>query len=442
MKRYDAYKDSGIEWIGEIPEHWEMKRIRHVANVFGRIGYRGYTVSDLVHDGNGAITISPSNMKDSGMDFSECTYLSWEKYEESPEIKIFEGDILFVKTGSTYGKSVVVRQLPKEATINPQIVVLKDINCNNIFLWYSIKSPFIQLQVEETVVGGTIPTISQSKINNYTFPAPPPTEQTTIAHYLDHKTTEIDELIANKKRLLELYEEEKTAIINELVTGKKVWNGHAWTEPAEVKDSGIEWLGKIPKHWEVIKGKYLYNILSGFSPSTFESDGQKIEYFKVDDLNYLNRGFLLKGLGNKVEELESYHPFPEGTILFPKRGAAINLNKIAITEESCYFDTNLMGLEIISEKIEPVFLCFFISSRGLIDIADTSTIPQLNNKHIAPMEIVLPPIEEQQSIILHIETECSLIDTQMERTKKLIDLLKEYREALISEAVTGKLKVI
>src|SRR5690606_14995145 len=106
--------------------------------------------------------------------------LSWEKYEESPEIKIFEGDILFVKTGSTYGKSAIVRQLPKEATVNPQIVVLKDINCNNIFLWYSIKSPFIQLQVEETVVGGTIPTISQSKINNYTFPAPPPKEQTAI----------------------------------------------------------------------------------------------------------------------------------------------------------------------------------------------------------------------------------------------------------------------
>jgi type I restriction enzyme S subunit len=120
-------KDSGIEWLGEIPEHWEMKRIRHVAQIFGRIGYRGYKTTDLVLKGEGSITISPSNMKNYYMDFLDCSYLSWEKYEESPEIMIFNGDILFVKTGSTYGKSSLVDKLPEKATINPQIIVLKEI---------------------------------------------------------------------------------------------------------------------------------------------------------------------------------------------------------------------------------------------------------------------------------------------------------------------------
>src|SRR5690606_8592493 len=117
---------------------------------------------DLVQKGEGAITISPSNMKDYFMDFADCTYLSWEKYEESPEIMIRNGDILFVKTGSTYGKSSLIKNLPEKATINPQIVVLKEIQCNNELLWYIIKSEYTQFQVERTVVGGTIPTISQA----------------------------------------------------------------------------------------------------------------------------------------------------------------------------------------------------------------------------------------------------------------------------------------
>ena len=97
-------KDSGIEWIGEIPEHWKVKRLKFSCNVFGRIGFRGYKSDDLVSEGNGAITLSPSNMKDMKMDYTNRTYLSWKKYYESPEIMISKNDILMVKTGSTYGK--------------------------------------------------------------------------------------------------------------------------------------------------------------------------------------------------------------------------------------------------------------------------------------------------------------------------------------------------
>ena len=91
-------KDSGVEWIGEVPEHWEIKRIKHCAQIFGRIGFRGYTTQDLVLEGEGPITLSPSNMQ-GRMNYDSCTYLSWFKYNESPEIQIHNGDVLFVKTG-------------------------------------------------------------------------------------------------------------------------------------------------------------------------------------------------------------------------------------------------------------------------------------------------------------------------------------------------------
>ncbi len=213
-------KDSGIEWLGEIPEHWEVKRIRHVAQIFGRIGYRGYKTTDLVPKGEGAITISPSNMKAYHMEFKNCTYLSWEKYEESPEIMIQNNDILFVKTGSTYGKVSFVENLPEKATINPQIIVLKQVSCNNKYLWYVLKSSNIIYQVERTVVGGTIPTISQAKINNYEFPIPTDKEQMEIVTFIDIEINRVDKTINKTKKLIDLLTEYRTALISEVVTGK------------------------------------------------------------------------------------------------------------------------------------------------------------------------------------------------------------------------------
>lgn len=218
----DLGSDGGdLRWLGEIPAHWEVKRIRHVAQIFGRIGYRGYKTTDLVQKGEGAITISPSNMKGYYMDFSDCSYLSWEKYEESPEIMIHNGDILFVKTGSTYGKSSLVENLNEKATINPQIIVLKEIQCNNKLLWYIIKSEYTQFQVEGTVVGGTIPTISQAKINNYEFViTPDEKEQQAIVEFIDNACSLIDAKKAKTEKLIDLLTEYRTALISEVVTGK------------------------------------------------------------------------------------------------------------------------------------------------------------------------------------------------------------------------------
>jgi len=214
-------KDSGIEWIGEIPESFTKYRIKNIGEIFGRIGFRGYTTDDLVEEGNGAITLSPSNLKDMTMNYSKLSYLSWEKYEESPEIKIYDGDILMVKTGSSYGKTALVTDLPLESTINPQLVVIKNISIDSKFLLYCFQTPYFIDQVENAVVGGTIPTMSQEKINNFFVFVPKSKEQKEIAEYLDEKCAEIDTLIAKKTALLEEMESYKKSVIYEYVTGKK-----------------------------------------------------------------------------------------------------------------------------------------------------------------------------------------------------------------------------
>ena len=214
-------KDSGVQWIGEIPKHWDVCQIKQVCRIFGRIGYRGYTQDDLVDTGEGAITLSPSNMQNGKMNFNKCNYLTWKKYYESPEIMINDGDILFVKTGSTYGKTSIVENLPMEATINPQIVVLKEIKMNNYFLYYLLLTEIVQGQVSCSVGGSTIPTLSQESISNYVIPLPPLSEQRAIADWLDAKCADIDATIALKEQKQEKLKAYKKTIIFEYVTGKK-----------------------------------------------------------------------------------------------------------------------------------------------------------------------------------------------------------------------------
>lgn len=213
-------KDSVAKWIGQIPEHWEILKVKYIASLYGRIGFRGYNQSDIVPEGEGAITLSPSNMQEK-MNYNSCTYLSWHKYYESPEIMIKDGDILFVKTGSTYGKSVLVDNLPLEATINPQIVVFKDFKCNNKFLSYVLKTPYIRAQVDNTVIGSTIPTISQEKIKNYCIALPPLSEQCEICEYIEKKAIKIDSSLSIVLHQIDLLKEYKQSLITEVVTGKR-----------------------------------------------------------------------------------------------------------------------------------------------------------------------------------------------------------------------------
>ena len=213
-------KDSGIEWIGKIPEHWEVKKLKFSCKLFGRIGFRGYTADDLGDESEGAITLSPTNMDGIKLDFTKCSYLSWNKYYESPEIMVEVGDVLLVKTASV-GKCSYVDSLPKETTVNPQILVLKEHKDYSKFIAYLFQTPIGEAYINTTKGGSTIYTISQEKIGNYEFAFPSPNEQQAIADYLDKKCGEIDELIAIKQSKIDSLKEYKKSIIYEYVTGKK-----------------------------------------------------------------------------------------------------------------------------------------------------------------------------------------------------------------------------
>lgn len=174
-------------------EEWKTYKLGDVCKIYGRIGFRGYTIEDLVEDSEkGAISLSPTNIQGGVLDLSKPTYISWEKYYESPEIMIHENDIVIVKTGSSIGRTAIIRNITHPMTLNPQLVVLKDVSINKHFLGYLVKGKDFQGKLSSIVVGSAIPTLSQKNLANLTIAIPPTRVQDKISNILSSLDSKIE----------------------------------------------------------------------------------------------------------------------------------------------------------------------------------------------------------------------------------------------------------
>lgn len=440
MKKYEKYKDSGIEWIGEIPEHWEVKRLKSLARVQtgGTPKIQGAN-KDYFFEGS-INWFTPGDFNNDGV-LTDSTRKVNQSAVLDNEVEVFpEKSVYLVCIGATLGK---VGICSVAGTANQQINII--VFDNNLIIpdfgFYYIlgNNEMILNEADYT----TLPIFNQSKTKNLSIVLPPPPEQTAIATYLDRKTTEIDQLIEAKKRLIELYHEEKTAIINQAVT--KGINPNA-----KMKDSGIEWLGEIPEHWEVKRIKQLVSkVGSGVTPSggasVYQTSGipllrsQNIHFdgLKLDDVAYISEDIHNDMSNSKVNA---------GDVLINITGASIGrtfyveewLGEANVNQHVCIIRPK--------KQISSVYLYYLLRSNiGQEQIRQEQTgsgREGLTFEAIKKFVIPFVEIEEQQSIVHHIVTECSRIDTKIERTQRLIELLAEYRTALISEVVTGKVKVV
>ena len=418
-QRYDSYKPSGIDWIGDIPSHWDILPLKRISTMFGRIGYRGYTVQDLRVEGEGAITLSPSNMSNGGMNYENVSYLSWEKFHESPEIKIQEGDILFVKTGSTFGKTSYVDELPMEATINPQILRIVP-SIHKKYLAYCMGTPYSQALTDCYVVGSTIPTISQESIGKFVFCVPPLAEQEAIAAWLDEKCEDIDAAIAKVDREIELIDELKQSEISRVVT-------RGLNPDAPLCPSGIDWIGDIPKHWIICKVKHLVKFNSG--------DTITSEQF-ID-----NAEFPVYGANGYRGQFDKYN-FENQRILIGRVGALCG--NVHYTNEKIWCSEHAL----ISSKafgglsFDYKWMCLLFESMNLNQYGGGSAQPVIASSVIENLSIILPPLSEQQAIADYLDKKCTEIDGLKAKLIKKRETLKELRQSIISEVVTGKRKVI
>jgi len=422
MKKYEKYKDSGIEWIGEIPEHWKAVPMRFLLRQ--RITDGPHETPKFLPDGIPFLSVD--GIQDGELVFEGCRKISEEDHEKYKQKCVVEKHDVLMGKAASVGKVAQVK-VDFEFSIWSPLALLKPNHdkITSTYFEYFLKSTYAKDNANILSTFNTQQNISMTDIPRIYYVIPNSVEdQTAIANYLDRKTAEIDELIADKKRLFELYEEEKTAIINQAVT-------KGINPDVKMKDSGIEWLGQIPEHWEVKKVKHVLKSLNSVRvPLSADERGKMI----IREYDYYGAS----GVIDKVEE----YLFEEPLLLIGEDGANLvtRNTRLSFIARGKYWVNNHAHilkptyglLEYYCELLELCDYSIWISG---------SAQPKLTSENLMNIQIVVPPIEEQEEIIKQLETECARIEAKKARTEKLIDLLVEYRTALISEVVTGKIKV-
>lgn len=437
MNKYDSYKDSDIQWIGKIPISWNTKKLKFLGTVYGGLtGKKGDDFGDEDNPKNKQYIPYTNIFNNTFISSDHFDHVVLEKDEKQNLVK--KNDLFILMSSENYedlGRTSILVDDCEELYLNSfckGFRITKE-NMNPIFINYQLQGHLHRELISVEGSGFTRINLRQDKLLNTPILITSFKEQNKIVSYLDNKVHQIDELKIKIQQKIELLREQRTTVINEVVT--KGLNPNV-----EMKESGVEWIGKIPSHWNIIRGKYILKILTGVYPSEIIEDKDGEHFVKVDDLNYVENSYYLSSSKLKIRDFGK-NTLEGGIILFPKRGMTIFTNKVVITKSRCFIDPNLMGIKVF-DSFNKIFLFYLLKNRGLGDICDSSTIPQINNKHIYPLKFVNPPINEQEQIVLYLDKKLKLIDESISKEEKRVKLLKEYKQSLISEVVTGKKKVV
>lgn len=431
-------KESGIDWIGQIPEEWEVSKLEQYVDIFGRIGFRGYTTNDIVNEGEGAISYSPSNIIDYSVIDNNNTYISWSKYDESPEIQIKTGDVLYVKTGSSYGKTGIVNKLSNKATINPQLVVLKPKkNTDSRLINYFLNSSVGKEQSELIVGGSTIPTITQESIKKMIFPKMSFEEQQKIADFLDKKTAQLDKAKALLEEQIQKLKDYRASLIYETVT-----KGLDKTVP--MKDSGIDWIGQVPQGWGSGKVKYFSQVSAGATPDRNNS------LFWNGNINWMSSGEVNQGIVKHTSETitdlalkrTSTKLLPNGTVMLALNGQGKTKGTAAVLAIESASNQSLASFIVDNKILNNMYLYyFFVANYYNIRGLKGEDRDGLNLQLVSNIVIPLFELEEQQKIVDFLDKKTVQIDKLIQIKNEQIDNINKQRQTLIYDYVTGKRRV-
>jgi type I restriction enzyme S subunit len=433
---YQKYKDSGVEWLGDIPEHWEVKRLRYIGKFINGFSFNSNAFTKI-----GVRVLKISNIQHMRIDWSDSSFIDEEYYETASTFRVYKNDLVFALTRpiiSTGIKAALIDTNEKILINQRNCIFRTQQEMSNKWIYYILLcSSFIKefdLRIDRT---GQQPNISSNDIANIYIPISPLNEQEKIAQFLDYKTKQIDELIKKKETLIEKLDEKRTAIISHAVT-------KGLDSSVPMKDSGIEWLGDIPKHWRRGKLNYFCKSISGGTPDRNNPDFWEgnIPWVKTGEVNYQNiysaEEYITKeGLNSSSTTLVK----PE-TLLMAMYGQGNTRGRVAILKIEAAFNQACLAISPLN-NLNVYFLYYYLISayKYIRDTGNESSQMNLSAGIIGKINILVPNLEEQQKIVQYLDHKTTQIDQQKAKIKEAIELLKEYRTSLITNAVTGKIDV-
>lgn len=429
MKKYDSYIDSGIQWIGKIPSHWDIARLKFNSRI--KTGYTPPMDNSENYSEDGMIWVKPDNLEffNEILDSKEKVSVQGVKEQNI----ITKGSVLLCCIGTIGKFGIAGLDLLTNQQICGVTFIESLIPSFGKYLIYSSEE-----ELNKHANGNVVRILNATSLGNIVYPIPTIEEQTTIANYLDQKTTQIDHLIAKKEQFIQLLEEERVAVINQAVTKGLDPN-------VPMKDSGIKWLGEIPEHWELWKISHAFKrIGSGTTPESGNPT-----YHENGTINWLNTGDLNDGevasCNKRITEqamidYTSLKLFPAGSLVMAMYGATIGKTGFikfdTTTNQACcvFCEGEIIDLKFLQ-------YWFLAKKENIINLAIGGGQPNISQNILKEIRVNCPSISEQLSIVKYLDLKTKEIDLVKSKAYQEIELLKEYKTALISEVVTGKVDV-
>ena len=441
-QQYEEYKDSKIESLGMLPSHWVVKSLSKATK---RISVGLATSVTEYYRDEGIPIIRNMNIKEGYFDGSDMLYLDPKFAKANSGKVVFKGDVIAVHTGSNLGLACIVPDEFNNCHTFTTLIVTTHKYLLNRYLTYCINSAYGKAEVNRLKFGFGKDNLNVKEFNFFYTILPEFDEQLKIANFLDHETAQIDTLIEKQQTLIQLLKEKRQAVISHAVT-------KGLNPDAPMKDSGVEWLGEVPEHWEVSKLKYYSSIQGGyaFSSDSFTEEG--VQILKIGNV-YQNR-LALERQPTFVPEvmLEALPDFivKDGDILMSLTGTLGKRDygfAVAIKDDGKYLlNQRVAKLNPADEKIDRDFLLNVLWSESylnqLYSLPSGTKQANLSNSDVLDIVITLPPSKtEQKEIAVELRNQKDIFDKAIQKAMTSIELMQERRTALISAAVTGKIDV-
>ena len=422
FRPYPEYRDSGVEWLGALPEHWDVKRLKVLTS--SEVNKVGRTPDDAVYVGLEHVESWTGRL-----------LLHTQPESVDSVVSSFAaGDILFGKLRPYLAK--VARPGFSGICTSELLPLRPRRGCFQSYLMYCLlNAPFVRW-LDSLTYGAKMPRVHPDQIRSSHAPVPSEPEQRAVAAFLDRETAKIDALVANKERLIALLQEKRTALITRAVT-------RGLDPNVPMKDSGVPWLGDIPAHWEVKKVTWLFRIGSGTTPRSEDTAyyGGETPWITTSELR---ESFVTESEKNvtakALRDYSSLKLHPAGSVAVAMYGATIGrlgmLGVPATVNQACCVFSH-------PHNVNPRYWFYWLQMRRpyLIALGYGGGQPNLSQELLSSVRASISPLAEQDEIVEYLDTETAKIDVTIAKIRHAIDHLAEYRSALISAAVTGKIDV-
>jgi type I restriction enzyme S subunit len=440
LKPYPAYKDSGVEWLGKVPEHWEVVPLRRMAS-----GFNNGTSVEQISRGTTAFPVSRIETISTGtINYDKVGFIREENVDS--RFWLEPGDILLSHINSFEMVGNCAQFLGERPLLHGMnLIRIRPKNrAVGAFMFRFMKSAAFRYEMRALCK----PAINQvsvttTAIKGIHMPLPPLPEQTAICRFLDWADTCIHKAIRARKRRIKLLEEYKQALIHQAVTGQiDVRTGQPY--PA-YKDSGVEWLGQVPEHWGVVPLKRIawFKSGTGFPVGEQGCHGAEIPFLRVSDMTRMGNDTWIETVDSTVSRQTAQRlgafVFPAASIIFPKVGGALLTNKRRLLRIPSCIDNNVMGCVVHGADLDYAFT--LLQQLDLARLAKPGPVPAIGEGDVREIKVGLPPSEEQTLIMRAVRGSTASLVSAILSTRREIELLLEYRERIIADVVTGKLDV-